>query len=157
MFLYNEQRRILLIDANSRKLNLRATVLRNYEIEVHTASSLEHAESLWRAIPYDLVLLAALENSEEAATVSARIQESKPRQRFGLLVGPPAYIREVGPRPKHRGRIQRESAAALSRPENSPAPQWQEIVHEVAGWYDDEVTLLALRRLSERVPAANAS
>ncbi len=33
--LYSERRRVLLIDENSRKLNLLATILRNHEVEVH--------------------------------------------------------------------------------------------------------------------------
>jgi CheY-like chemotaxis protein len=94
--LYSERRRILLIDENSRKLNLLTTILRNHEVEVHPAACLEDAKSLWKNIPYDLVLLAAPENSEQATLVSLQIRKTKPRQRIALLVGPPAYIREHG-------------------------------------------------------------
>ena len=80
--LYSERRRILLIDENSRKLNLLTTILRNHEVEVHPATRLEEAKSLWKNIPYDLVLLAASENSEQAALVSLQIRRTKPRQRI---------------------------------------------------------------------------
>jgi hypothetical protein len=70
--LYSEHRRVLLIDENSRRLNLLATILRNHEVEVHPASRLNDAQSLWKNIPYDLVLLAAPENSEQAALASLR-------------------------------------------------------------------------------------
>jgi len=150
MFLYNEQRRILLIDANTRKLNLRANVLRNHEIEVHTANSLEHAESLWRTIPYDFVLLAAQENSEEAATLTARIHENKPHQRIGLLVGPPAFIREMSRLSKQRQPISRRSVVSM------PAPIAQQIPTGAESWYTSQMALRVLRKVNE-MPSANAS
>ena len=63
--LNQDHRRILLIDQNHIKQNLRATILRNYEIEVHTAGNSKEASALWIRYSYDLVLLAAPENSEE--------------------------------------------------------------------------------------------
>ncbi|MGD0514996.1 MAG: hypothetical protein ABSA29_16980 [Terriglobales bacterium] len=67
--LYSDHRRILLIDQNTAKQNLRATILRNYEIEVHAACSVEDAASLARRHAYDLILLAAQEHSEDARAV----------------------------------------------------------------------------------------
>ena len=92
----NDHRRILLIDQNRTKQNLRANILRNYEIEVHTANSITEAATLWTRYCYDLVLLAAHETSEEATAVSAQIRRINPRQRIGLLVGPPIFVRELG-------------------------------------------------------------
>lgn len=140
--LYNERRRILLIDENSRKLNLLATILRNHEVEVHLATHLEDAKSLWKNIPYDLVLLAAPEHSAQAALASVQIRKSKPRQRIALLVGPPAYIQEIG----------RPSAKTHAVPpppiDESPSrPQWPEIVQRVVSdWYVDQSTRFALHR-----------
>jgi AmiR/NasT family two-component response regulator len=141
--LYSERRRILLIDENSRRLTLLATILRNHEVEVHPASRLEEAKPLWKNIPYDLVLLAA-ENSEAATQTTLLIRKSKPRQRIALLVGPPTYIREIG-RPAARAQ------AVLPAPheENSLRPQWPEIVHRVVSdWYVDQSARFALDKLA---------
>lgn len=142
--LYSERRRVLLIDENSRRLNLRATILRNHEVEVHLASRVEDAKSLWKNIPYDLVLLAAPEDSEQAILVPQQIRKSKPRQRIALLVGPPAYICEIGcqtrkPRP----------ASLPPREENPSRPQWPEIVQSaVSDWYVDQRPRFALNKVA---------
>ena len=104
-FSNNDQRRVLLIDRDSMKQKLRAAALRNCEVEVHTASAA--AGRLWRAHAYDLVLIAAEENSEEAAALCSELKKSKPKQRIALLVGAPQYIREIG----------------RQRTENQPSPR----------------------------------
>ena len=109
--------RVLLIDENPFKQNLRATILRNYEVEVHTATTLTDAQNLWINNLYDLVLLAAAENSPEALALPAQIRKSKPRQRIGLLVGAPAYVREVEGIPK---RVPLKVNATY--PEGNPLP-----------------------------------
>lgn len=143
--LYNERRRVLLIDENSRRLNLLATILRNREVEVHAASRLDDAKSLWKNIPYDLVLLAAPENSEQATLASLHIRKSKPRQRIALLVGPPAYIREIGrPVPKTHS-----VPAALVVDESPSRPQWPEIVQTVVNnWYAEQGARFALNKVT---------
>ena len=142
--LYSERRRILLIDEDSRKLNLRATILRNREVEVHLANCVEDARSLWKNIPYDLVLMAAPENSEQAELASLQIRKTKPRQRIALLVGPPAYIREIG-------RPARTKASSIVTPvveAGQTPPQWSEIVQKVVtGWYADQSARFALDKL----------
>jgi len=95
-FSRDDQRKVLLIDHDSIKQQLRAIALRNCEIEVHTASNVSDAGRLWTAHSYDLVLLAAQENSEEAAVLCSELKKSRPRQRIALLVGAPHYVREVG-------------------------------------------------------------
>jgi hypothetical protein len=141
--LYSEHRRVLLIDENSRRLNLLATVLRNREVEVHPASRLDEAKALWKNIPYDLVLLAAPENSEQATLASLQIRSSKPRQRIALLVGPPDYIREMG------RRAGKPRPVPPSNPvESSSRPQWPEIVQRmVSDWYADQSARFALDNL----------
>jgi CheY-like chemotaxis protein len=135
-YLYKEHRRVLLVDENARKLNLRAAILRNHEVEVHTASGLAEAASLWKVIPYDLVLLAVAENSGEAVEVTAQIWKTKPRQRVGLLVGPPAYIREVGRTPEKCATTVSPTLPAPVITENPSAPQWREMIQRVVGdWY----------------------
>jgi response regulator RpfG family c-di-GMP phosphodiesterase len=97
-FSKDDQRKVLLIDRDCVKQHLRAVALRNCEIEVHTASSISDAGRLWTAHSYDLVLLAALENSEEAAALCSELKKSRPRQRIALLVGAPQYVREINPK-----------------------------------------------------------
>jgi CheY-like chemotaxis protein len=150
--LYSDHRRILLVDQNPTKQNLRATILRNYEIEVHTASSITDAASFWTAHSYDLVLLAAQENSEEAMAASTQIRAINPRQRIGLLVGPPVFVRELGRKRKKaesiRGVLQSPAAENPSEPLSSPhdpSPQWQETIRKlVSDWYVDQNALLGL-------------
>ncbi|MFZ0804001.1 MAG: hypothetical protein WAN70_17685 [Terriglobales bacterium] len=147
--LYSERRRVLLFDENSRKLNLLATILRNREVEVHSARRLEDAQSLWKNIPYDLVLLAAPENSEQATLVSLQIRKSKPRQRIALLVGPPLYIRELGRPPAKAHPIPHP------RVDETPSrPQWPEIVQKlVSDWYVEQSSRFALNQST--TPAAS--
>jgi CheY-like chemotaxis protein len=147
--LYSERRRVLLIDDNSRRLNLRAAILRNHEIEVHLAGRVEEARSLWKSIPYDLVLLAASENSEQAILVPQQIRKSKPRQRIALLVGPPTYIREIG-------RTGAAPKTQLIPPPPADAvslqPQWPEIVQTVVNnWYVDRSSRFVLDKLTAPV------
>jgi hypothetical protein len=139
MHLHDDRRKVLLVDENSRTQNLRATMLRGREIEVHTAESIARAESLWRTQSYDLVLLAG-GNSSPSYLVSAQIRQAKPQQRIALLVGPPLYIREVArptKKPLKASSPEIESAALPAssvNPESSP--QWQHIVQKVvADWY----------------------
>ena len=136
--LYSERRRVLLIDENSRRLSILATVLRSHEVEVHPASRLDEAKSLWKNIPYDLVLLAAPENSDHASLASAEIRKSKPRQRIALLVGPPAYIREIA-RPTAKMKPVRAIVPDVSSVESPSRPQWPAIVQRVVNdWYVDQ-------------------
>jgi CheY-like chemotaxis protein len=152
MHLYSDHRRILLIDQNVTKQRLRATVLRKYEIEVHTASSITDASSFWKTQSYDLVLLAAPENSEDALAVSSQIRAIHPRQRIGLLVGPPAFVQELGGRRKKAASIDRvlpsrvaEGPSEPVSPPHASSPQWQETVRRlVSNWYVDQSALLGL-------------
>jgi response regulator RpfG family c-di-GMP phosphodiesterase len=145
--LYSERRRVLLIDENARKLSLLATILRNHEVEVHLANRLEDARSLWKNIPYDLVLLAAAGNSEQATLASLQIRKVKPRQRIALLVGPPAYIREIG-RPFAKTR----TVLSPATDESSSTPQWPEIVQRVVSdWYVDQRARFGLNKLTTPV------
>jgi CheY-like chemotaxis protein len=156
--LYNDRRKILLIDQNTIKQKVRATILRNYEIEVHTANSVAEAASLSTKHTYDLVLLAAQADSEEAAALSAQIRASRPRQRIGLLVGPPTFVRELGGMRREAARkkvvsiqdstsraVETSSPLSSSPHVSSPqsSPQWQEMIRKLlSDWYVDRNTLL---------------
>jgi DNA-binding NtrC family response regulator len=92
----NDQRRVLLIDSDSARQRLRAIALRYCEVEVHTASDVSDAARLWTRCSYDLVLLAAEENSEQAVLLCDEAKKRKLRQRVALLVGAPQYVQEMG-------------------------------------------------------------
>jgi len=144
MHLYDERRKVLLVDENSRTQKLRATMLRSREIEVHAAESVAHAESLWRTQSYDLVLLAG-GNSALPYLVSAQIRQAKPQQRIALLVGPPEYVCEVARVARKVAKpsdAQTASAAAPPASSHDPEtpPQWQQIVQNVvADWYSAKI------------------
>jgi CheY-like chemotaxis protein len=157
--LNQDHHRILLIDQNRTKQNLRATILRNYEVEVHTASSITDAASLWRRHLYDLVLLAAQENSDEATTVSAQIWKINPRQRIGLLVGPPVFVRELsGAREPRRRKVASIHQVSPRRVGENPmpvptpqpsSPHWQEMIRRlVTDWYVAPYALLGWSKLT---------
>jgi CheY-like chemotaxis protein len=90
----SDQRRVLLIDHDSRRQQLRAVALRNCEIQVHTAVNIDEAARLARANFFDLVLLAAEEDSLEAHLLCAELKKGKSR-RITVLVGAPHYVREL--------------------------------------------------------------
>jgi len=169
--LNNDHRRILLIDQNRTKQNLRATILRNYEIEVHTASNLRDAAALWTRYFYNLVLLAAPENSDEAVAVTAQVRQVHPRQRIGLLVGPPVFIRELGGVRRPARRKARSISMVSPGPDledltvpvlvpqalspNSSAPQWQEMIRRlVTDRYVGSSALVGWGKLTGRVADA---
>jgi hypothetical protein len=98
-----DQRKVLLIDGDSFKQQIRAVALRRSEVEVHTASNIADAGRLCRQNSYDLVLLAAEQGSEQAAALCKEVERVAPQQRIALLVGAPDYVREVTrKRPKAR-------------------------------------------------------
>jgi hypothetical protein len=86
---------VLLIDRNPLKQNLRATVLRNYEIDVRTTDNLTEAQRLCRIQRYDMILLAT-DGDADAALISSELWKVSPRQRISLFVGPPKYLQEIG-------------------------------------------------------------
>jgi hypothetical protein len=84
---------VLLIDRNPLKQQLRATVLRNCEIDVRTTDNLAEAQRLCRIQRYDMILLAA-DGDSDAALISSELWKVSPRQRISLFVGPPKYLKE---------------------------------------------------------------
>jgi len=161
--LYNDHRRILLIDQSTTKQNLRATILRNYEIEVHTANSVADAACLSRINAYDLILLAAPEHSEEAGALRRQIRAIRPRQRIGLLVGPPTFVLELAAPHKIAKRKKAASVRGISPSRvvddlslpasashdsapHASSPQWREMVQRLlSNWYVNQNTPLDYR------------
>jgi len=123
-FSKNDQRRVLLIDHDTRRQQLRAAALRNCEVEVHPASNVDDASRLCARRTFDLVLLAAEQDSQEAALLE--LKKNRPRQRVALLVGAPQFIREIG-----RGHAMSEATGKQLAPpltisgNERPRSQWQ--------------------------------
>lgn len=131
-FSTDDRRRVLLIDCNSLKRQVRAAVLRSCEVEVHMADTVADAGNLWAKCSYDLVLLAAAEHSEEAELLCGELRKRKPRQRIALLVGAPQYVREVGRKHSNVLSIQVPSIPKLELG-STPAQrtQWQGTVERL--------------------------
>ncbi len=123
-FSMNERPRILLIDHNSLKQQIRAAIFRNREVEVHTASNLSDAGQLWMQCNYDLVLFAAEEHSEEAKQLCQELRKNRPKQRIALLVGAPQYVREVGRKKKEPVVVEPRPTLVMGAPQ-TPVSQWQ--------------------------------
>jgi CheY-like chemotaxis protein len=155
-FLYVEEKRILLIDADVRTRNLRATVLRNREFNVHTAASLPEAIPLWKVLPYDLILVAGSQQMECEELIT-QIRHDKPSQRIGLLVGPPSYIREVQRiSSRTKSAVKRRPGSTKSLPLDNPAvTQWQRTIYNVVSdWYKAQAARLRLPEHTEPVTSA---
>jgi len=145
-YLYKDERRILLIDADVRKRNLRTAVLRSHEFEVHTAASLMEATPLWKTIPYDLVLLADPQNADSAALIT-QMRDDKPGQRIGLLVGPPSYIQEVARVSAKTKLAQRKRVGSIpsASVEGPAATQWQKTIYSVVSdWCTAQAAMFRL-------------
>lgn len=110
------ERKFLLVDSDPLKRALRAMVLRNCEIEVHTAASVADAFRLCQTRAYDLVLLTK-EHAEEVLLICQELRKITPRQRLAIFVGPPLYVRELGRAQK------RPRQPALSFPRNRETPE----------------------------------
>jgi len=130
-FSKNDQRRVLLIDHDSRRLQLRAVALRNCEVEVHAASNVGEAARLWAKHSYNLVLLAAEQNSQEAALLSNQLEKCKPRPRIALLVGAPQYLREVAREPRDPDPADRRPAPRLVEPTQLHPTYWQAMMQRL--------------------------
>ncbi len=85
-------KRVLVVDDNPKAQNARALRLGEHGVAVDRVSTIAKARSRLRDDTYDLVLLAARENPEDAIAFRLEIQEQNPNQRVAFLVGPPDYI-----------------------------------------------------------------
>ena len=149
MHLYHDRRTVLLIDQDTRKQKLRASVLRGFEIDVHAAGDMDRAEALWRSGNYDLVLVAAEDNADECYLLSARIRLAKPEQRIALLVGPPTYIRELPGAAKaarHQTDARNDGKIPWPPPLPSADPEmpahWQQTIQKVVSdWYSAKMVV----------------
>ncbi len=85
-------KRVLVVDENPKTQNVRALRLGERGVAVDTVSTFAQARSRLRDDTYDLVLLAAQENPEDALAFRLEIRERNPKQHVAFMVGPPQYI-----------------------------------------------------------------
>jgi CheY-like chemotaxis protein len=116
-----KKKKVLLVDASSRKRDLRAEVMRKLGMDVDCAADIDEARSWWRANLYDLVLMNLEKGTGRRDKFCQDIRGANPPQRLAFLVGEPAYLAdspsEGEPLPLHNSDHQSMAAdirAALS-------------------------------------------
>jgi CheY-like chemotaxis protein len=116
-----KKKKVLLVDATSRKRDLRAEVMRKLGMDVDCAADIDEARSWWRANLYDLVLINLEKGSGRRDKFCQDVRAANPPQRLAFLVGEPAYLAdspsEDEPLPLHNSDHQSMAAdirAALS-------------------------------------------
>jgi CheY-like chemotaxis protein len=117
----DRKKKVLLVDASSRKRDLRAEVMRKLGMDVDCAADIDEARSWWRANLYDLVLMNLEKGTGRRDKFCQDVRAAKPPQRLAFLVGEPAYLAdsptEDEPLPLHNSDHQSMAAdirAALS-------------------------------------------
>lgn len=88
----DKKKKVLLVDASSRKRDLRAEVMRKLGMDVDCAANIEEARSWWRANLYDLVLVNLEKGTGRRDKFCQDIRGASPPQRLAFLVGEPAYL-----------------------------------------------------------------
>ena len=88
----DRKKRVLLIDASSRKRELRAEIMRRLGVEVDSAADIGEARCWWKVDLYDLVLINIENNRGSRDKFCNDIRAAAPRQRFAFLVGKPEYL-----------------------------------------------------------------
>ena len=88
----DRKKKVLLVDASSRKRDLRAEVMRKLGMDVDCAADIDEARSWWRANLYDLVLMNLEKGTGRRDKFCQDVRAAKPPQRLAFLVGEPAYL-----------------------------------------------------------------
>jgi DNA-binding NtrC family response regulator len=91
-------KKVLLVDPYQPTRDARAGVLRNHDIELDTAESLQAARRLWRPRFYDWVLLDVRGYLPgEALGFFEQIRDKSPHEHVAFFVGPPTYLSQTWP------------------------------------------------------------
>ena len=88
----DRKKRVLLIDASSRKRELRAEIMRRLGVEVDSAADIGEARCWWKVDLYDLVLINIENHRGSRDKFCDDLRAAAPRQRFAFLVGKPEYL-----------------------------------------------------------------
>lgn len=86
------RKRILLVDADAARQTRRAGMLRQRGVEVVCASDMAHAQNLWRAESYNLVIVDAADVYDDAVAFCKSIKDERPEQLVTFLVGQPDFL-----------------------------------------------------------------
>jgi CheY-like chemotaxis protein len=86
------RKRILLVDASTRKRDLRSEVMRKLEIDVDCAADIGEARCWWKADFYDLVLIDMEKGRGHRDEFCDYVRGTAPAQRMAFLVGEPDYL-----------------------------------------------------------------
>jgi hypothetical protein len=89
------KKRVLLVDASTRKRELRAEVMRKLGIDVDCAADIGEARSWWRADLYDLVLVSMEKGPGHRDQFCDDVRGATPPQRLAFLVGEPAFLADL--------------------------------------------------------------
>jgi CheY-like chemotaxis protein len=134
-----KKRRVLLVDACSRKRELRAEAMRKLGMDVDCAADIIEARSWWKVDLYDLILINVENERGNRDKFCDDIRSAVPRQRFAFLVGKPEYLSDS---PSSNAAIQ-ESEAQVSDITAAPSAGLEEDLPQRWG------ILEASRRISE--------
>ena len=85
-------KRILLLDCDDRRREVRAEALLNRGILVDRASTTVVARTLWKPGTYDLVLIDLRGADADCATFVASVQGECAHQKFGFYLAQPPYV-----------------------------------------------------------------
>lgn len=91
----DRKKRVLLIDASSRKRDLRAEVMRKLGMDVDCAADIVEARCWWKADLYDLVLINLEKGRGQRDEFCDDLRGAKPPQRMAFLVGGPLYLADA--------------------------------------------------------------
>ena len=101
-------KKVLLVDPYQPTRDARSSFLREYDIELDVAESLETARLLWRPRIYAWTLLDVKRCvAEDALAFYEEIRDAGPRAHVAFLVGPPRYLSLTWP-----GNITSEGASS---------------------------------------------
>lgn len=87
-----KKKRVLLVDASSRKRELRAEIMRKLGMEVDCAADIAEARSWWRADLYNLVLINVQNEINLRDDFCVDVRGATPPQQLAFLVGKPEYL-----------------------------------------------------------------
>src|SRR5581483_1095602 len=88
----DKKKRVLLVDASSKKRDVRADALRKRGMDVDCAADITEARCWWRPRLYDLVLINQEKGRGHRDKFCEDLRGATPPQRLAFLVGEPAYL-----------------------------------------------------------------
>ncbi len=88
----DKKKRVLLVDASTKKRDVRADAMRKLGMDVDCAADITEARCWWRPRLYDLVLINQEKGRGHRDKFCEDLRGATPPQRMAFLVGEPAYL-----------------------------------------------------------------